>query len=318
MRFVTAAFIAIAAMVAAPYVASDSQMSMEAALALAAKGGSAHTYSHEYTRQTSTETVRTIETHIEIDVKVVEVERTTVEVKESWLESWKESGKSEMDATYRLYVKERDQAHSNMFAARRRILEGRITIAIHIHRWGSSIHSKYVTDMQSLHEDVVTFNSDVEKFFITLGHGVVKIGEVVLGTLVFAGVEAWHFGGKVVHTAEDAWNALAADAKSIWISFGLHLELFWSTVRSSVVTTYNNAKNGIDEFETNTSNKIHAAAQAWNHPNVGAQPCNCPPTDCSSAAPAQADSMEEDSSAPEHHRRQHKGGNNVRVEVELN
>jgi hypothetical protein len=312
---ITAIFIgAIAAMVAAP-VAADSQVSLESALALAAKGGSATTVTREYTQHTSTETVRTIETHIRIDVSIVQTEHTTIEHKTSFIETWKRQGKSEMDATYRLYIRERDEARARWFAARRRILEARITIAVHIHKWGTSIHSEFVTDMQALHNDVVQFNHEVHDFLVTIGHGVVKIGEVILGSLVFAGIEAWHFGGKVVHTAEDAWSALAADAKSIWISFGLHLELFWTNLRNDVVTTYNNAKNGVNKWEERTSNKIHGAIDGWNHPNVG----NCPPCpECAHATATHADSLDEDSSAKEsHHRRQHKGGN-VHVEVAVN
>jgi hypothetical protein len=315
MRFSTALFIgAIAAMVAAP-VAAD-QVSMEAALALAAKGGSTSSVTHEYTQRTSTEVVRTIETHIRIDITVVRTEHETIEHKTSFIETWKRQGKSEMDATYRLYIRERDEARVRWFAARKRILQARITIAVHIHRWGTSIQSEFVSDMTALHNEVVAFNHEIHEFLVIIGHGIVKIGEVVLGSLIFAGIEAWHFGGKVVHTAEDAWSALAADAKSIWISFGLHIELFWNTLRTDVVNTYNNAKNRIDNFEERTSNKIHGAIDGWNHPNVG----NCPPCPtCANRVATHADSVEEDAiaSKKEEHRRQHKGGN-VHVEVAIN
>jgi len=319
MRFITVAVATIAAMVAAPYVAAaDTQVSLESALALAAHGGSAssRTYTKEYTKQQSTEVVRTIETHIHVDITIVRTEKTTVEVKESWIARWNEQRKSQMDAEYLLYIKERDQAKANWFAARRRILEARITIAVHIRKWGGDIHSEFVSDMVSLHNDIVEFNHEIEVFIVyvgrQVGHGIGKalhFGEVVIGSLVFAGVEAVTF---TVHTSEDAWRAISADAKSIWLSFGLHLELFWSMVKNAI----NTVRNDINTFETNTENKWNSAVNGWKHPNVGSP--QCPPCDCSHAVSAKADSMEEDSSAPEHHRRQHKQNSGVRVEVDIN
>jgi len=291
---------------------------MESALALAAQGGSAssRTYTKEYTKQQSTEVVRTIETHIHVDITIVRTEKTTMDVKESWIEKWNESRKSQMDAEYILYVKERDQAKANWFAARRRILEARITIAVHIRKWGGDIHSEFVTDMKALHDDIVQFNHEVEAFIIyvgrQVGHGIGKalhFGEVVLGTLVFAGVEAVTF---TVHTSEDAWRAISADAKSIWLSFGLHLELFWNMVRN----VYNDVRNSVNQFENNTEQRINSAVNGWKHPNVGAP--QCPPCDCTHATSAKADSMEEDSSAHHEHRRQHKQNSGVRVEVDIN
>jgi len=318
MRFIAVALVAIAALVAPVAADGQSQMSMEAALALAARGGSASSVTHTYTMQSSTETVRTIETHIRIDVTVVQTERETIEHKESWIASWKASGKATSDATFKMYVKERDEAKVRWFAARRRILEGRIAISIHIHRWGSSIRSEFVEDMTSLYQDIVTFNHDVEAFISFIGHGIVKIGEITIGALVFAGVEAWHFGGKVVHTSEDAFNAILGDAKNIWISFGLHLDLFWNTIKTDISNTYNRAKNGLQDFETNTSNKIHGAIDGWQHPTIGAPTPTCPPCpDCSHTTATHADSMESDMAAKHEnsHRRQHKG---VHVEVAVN
>jgi len=283
----------------------------EAALAIAAggqmQGSSSHQIVKEFTVKTSQETVKTIEYHIEIDEKVVIHEKTTVDLKEKEIEKLRREGKSESDSTLKIYVKEHHEASARWFAARRRILEAKLTISVHIHRWGSAIHSRYVSDMNSVYTDMVQFNTDVDSFLHTIGHGIVKIGEVTLGTLVFAGVEAWKFGGKVVHTSEDAWTAIAADAKSTWISFGLHIELFWNTVVTNVRNTVNNVQNKVHSWESTISDKWHGAVSGWSHGTdtkkdvtIVNQHCDCPSVpDC--PTPEQPQPPQPHKHRPVHH-----------------